>query len=646
MRSSAQSLVLVALALACGSQGSSPDGGTPLAYPGHSSAMAMTKDGSTLFVVNPDADSVSQIDTASRALVREILLAGAHPAPDGSGAYAPAVMPRALALSADESTLFVTGERSSQLDAIDVASGAVKSGVHVCSEPVGVVVSPDGASIFVACSQDDEVVRLDAITLAVNGTVKVGTEPWALGWSSDGSTLFATQFLTASVTPIDPVAMTARAAFVIPDVAPRGDKRLANGQPRGFYDVESRPGTTDLWIAGALLATQTAQPDLDFESTAFGSLFVASETGAFQRYLSINAQDVAGTNGAFADVISGPHAIAFTKDGAYALLVNTNSEDVLVVNAAQHVESSLLHPLPGHQPEAIALSPDETRAYVLERNTNDVVVLDVTRTATTMTLAVDGTPIPTMTTDPMPQTMRFGQHLFYSANSDEYPITKNHWVSCATCHMEGRSDAVTWRFEQGPRDTPSNAGGTLGTGFLFRTADRTQVQDYWRTVNTEQGGSFDATDPTIQTLLAAIENYVDYGIPLPVPPTTDPDLVAKGQAVFHNAGCDGCHSGPRFTDSGSGNPTLDLSGPIMLHDVGTCVTTGFPDVAHDDIDGNPRDACKFDTPSLSGVASSPPYFHDGSAATLADAATMMLAVNQTALSQEDIDALVEYLRSL
>ena len=84
----------------------------------------------------------------------------------------------------------------------------------------------------------------------------------------------------------------------------------------------------------------------------------------------------------------------------------------------------------------------------------------------------------------------------------------------------------------------------------------------------------------------------------------------------------------------------------MLHDVGTCVTTGYPDVAHDDIDGNARAACMFDTPSLNGLSSSPPYFHDGSAATIADAAVKMLAVNQTTLSQEDIDALVEYLRSL
>jgi sugar lactone lactonase YvrE len=482
--------------------------------------------------------------------------------------------------------------------------------------------------------------------MTVSATAKVASEPWALAWSSDGSTLFATHFMTAQITAINPLSMTGNAPTTIPDAAPRGDKRLAHGQPRGLYDIVNRPGTSELWTVLSLLGTDTAQPDLDFESTTFATLAITDTSGTFQRVLTIDAQDVAGVDGAFADIVSGPHAIAFTHDGAFVLMVDSNSEDVLVVDAQKHIEASLVRPLPGHQPEGIVLSPDETHAYVQERNTNDVVVLDLARTGGTLTVAIEPSVIATIAADPMPTTMRLGQHLFYSANSDEYPITKNHWVACATCHMEGRSDAVTWRFEQGPRDTPTNAGGVLGTGFLFRTADRIQVEDYWRTVNVEQGGNFDSTSPPIQTLLQAIATYVNFGIPAPIPPTTNAQLVAKGKPIF-DAHCSACHSGPRFTDSGMGNATLDLSGPVLLHDVGTCVTTPFADVAHVDIAGNARAACMFDTPSLTGIASSPPYFHDGSALTLADAATRMLTgTGQSALSQEDLDALVEYLKSL
>jgi len=281
-------------------------------------------------------------------------------------------------------------------------------------------------------------------------------------------------------------------------------------------------------------------------------------------------------------------------------------------------------------------------------------VIDVDRSSGAPRLSVDGPPISRLASDPMPPLLRFGQHLFYSANSDEFPLTQNHWIACATCHMEGRSDAVTWRFAQGPRDTPSNAGGMRGTGFLFRTADRSVVQDYWPTIDTEQGGHFGAaspTDPVLGPLLDAIAAYVNQAIPLPVPPTTDPAKVARGQTLFQSAavGCATCHGGPRFTDSGAGNPTLDLSGPLALYDVGTCVSTGsFPDVAHEDIQGHARQACLFDTPSLNGIADSAPYLHDGSAATLRD---LLLQTRGTmgdisALSDDDLDDLVEYLRSL
>lgn len=650
----APTLVLAALAYACSNApGPTSDAGTdadaagpPGVVAAHSSAMAITKDGSTLFVVNPDSDSISIVDVASRTLKSEVLLAGAHPQPDGNGNFAPAVMPRALALSADEKTVFVSGERSGKVHAVDVASATATGSIAVGAEPAGLVVSPDGASVYVACAQDYIVAKVDAASLVVKGTVPVASQPWALGWSNDGTVLYVSQFLTAGVTAIDPNAMTAKPPFVIPDVANRGDARLAHGQPRGLYDVASRPGMPETWVALTLLGTDTAQPALNFESTAFATLVVLNPDGSEQQFLSIDAQDVAGVNGAFADVVSGPHAIAFTKDGAYALMVDTNSEDVLVVDAVHHIESSLLRPIPGHQPEAIAFSPDETHAYLEERNTNDVVVLDVTRTDSGLTLAVDGAPITTVASDPMPTQMRFGQHLFYSANSDEYPLTTNHWIACATCHMEGRSDAVTWRFAQGPRDTPTNAGGLLGTGLLFRTADRQVVQDYWRTINTEQGGRFgDGTDPGIKTLLDAIANYANFGIPAPIPPTTDPTLVAQGQTIFQTS-CASCHSGPRYTDSGNNNPTLDLTMP-NLHNVGTCVTNGpYNDVAHTDIDGDPRDGCSFDTPSLTGVWSTPPYLHDGSAVTLADAAARMAAYTQTTLSAQDMNALVEYLKSL
>jgi cytochrome c peroxidase len=131
--------------------------------------------------------------------------------------------------------------------------------------------------------------------------------------------------------------------------------------------------------------------------------------------------------------------------------------------------------------------------------------------------------------------------------------------------------------------------------------------------------------------------------------------------LFEHIGCAGCHSGEARTDSGAGNPSLNLSGPpvskptsggVLLHDVGTCNSGPFPDVAHDDIGGNPRAACAFDTPALRGVWDTAPYFHDGSAGTLDDVVPVMLkavastGVGTPVLSEDDERELIEYLRSL
>jgi YVTN family beta-propeller protein len=677
IRARARALVAAGL-LGCGSDAAVA---TPVMAPlrarqGHSSSLAASPDGSLLYVVHPDADSVSIVSAATRRIVREVLLAAAGPAVSATGRYDPSVGPRALAPDSTGSTLYVTGQRSGKVYAVDVATGAVKVSASVCSEPIGVLVSADDADLFVACAQDDELVELRSTDLTSVASVPCPRKPWALAWAAD-HTLLATHLLGPGVSAFATAPLALQTTWTLADGPPQPapdapesgeDPTEPHGVVRGIYDAVARPGTTEVWVAHLMLGIDTPQPALDFQETVFPSLSVLDRSGAQLARLSVLAHR--GDGQAFGDVVSGPHALAFSGDGAFVAAVDTDSEDVLVVDADRRIEAQLARPLPGHMPEAVVWVGDEL--YVQERNTEDIAALHVARTAGGLTVEADGAAFPSLAKDPMPANLRLGQRLFYSANSDEYPLTQNHWVACASCHLEGRSDAVTWQFAQGPRDTPTNAGGLLDTGFLFRTADRSQVQDYWRTIDTEQGGHFNLDQPSQRPLLDALASYVNEAIPTPVPPSTDvdhavrgqalDDLRAQGQSVFTKIGCDSCHSGPAKTDSGAGNPKLDLTGPavsslkpggVLLHDVGTCVTTGTTtDVAHEDIDGDPRDACAFDTPALRGLADSAPYLHDGSAATLDAVVPIMLkamaapGTPELSLSASDQRALVEYLRGL
>jgi len=663
--------VLLGLAVAvpwgCGS--STPSQATRQS---HSGPMAVSLDGSHLFVVHPDADTVSVLDLATRSIASEILLASAAPAVNGTTQrFDPAVSPRALALDSQGKTIYVTGQRSGLLYAIDVAQASIQRSVPVCSEPIGVLVSADDSKVFVACAQDDEIAEVDAASMTVIATVETPRKPWALAWAADGTTLLATHLLGPGVSVLSTSPFALTTTWTVPDRGPEIDPTEPHGLVRGLYDVVARPGTDELWVAHLMLGTDTPQPTLVFNSTVFPALSILDgKAGNQLARLSVQANSAGdGDNGAFGDVVSGPRAMTFSDDGKYAFVVDTDSEDLLVVDATQRIEATIVRPLPGHLPEGVLWVQNEL--YVQERNTEDVAAFKVTESDGTVTVVADGASFKSLSNDPMPPNLRLGQKLFYSADSDDVPVTQDHWVACASCHLEGRSDAVTWLFAQGPRDTPSNAGGTLDTGFLFRTADRTQVQDYWKTIDVEQGGNVHR-NVTQQPLLDALAAYVNYAIPTPVPPSMDAahqlrgdalaSLRAQGAAVFAQVGCPGCHLGAALTDSGEGNAALDLGGPIvssvttggvLLHDVGTCVTTGpWPDVVHEDINGDPRPACAFDTPALRGLSDSAPYLHDGSALTLEEVLPSMLNAATPAgsvppaLDPADQTALLEYLRSL
>jgi YVTN family beta-propeller protein len=636
--------------------------GSPAARQLHSSPLAVSPDGERLYVVHPDADSVTILDAPKRTIVKEILLAGAHPAVDPTTErYDPAVEPRELALDSTGASLYVTGQRSGLLYAIDTAGAKVRGSVAVCAEPIGVLVSADDAQVFVACSQEDEVVAVDAGSLAIGAAVSTPRKPWALAFAPDGATLLVTHLLGPGVTALATNPLALQQTWSVPDSPPEVDPTEPHGQVRGIYDAVARPGTAETWVAHLMLGTDTPQPTLAFNMTVFPALSIFDGAGTEVARLSVAAHPGAlGESGAFGDVVSGPRALAFSDDGEYAFVVDADSEDLLVVDATRRIEAQIVRPLPGHLPEGVVWHQGEI--YVQERNSEDVAAFKVRQTATGISVSPDGAPFASLAVDPMPAELRLGQKLFYSANSDDVPTTQDHWVACASCHVEGRSDAVVWLFGQGPRDTPTNAGGMLDTGFLFRTADRTQVQDYWKTIDVEQGGAFNIHNAAQVPLLDALASFVNFAIPTPVPPHTDATLVAQGAAVFAEVGCSSCHSGPALTDSGMGNAALDLSGPlvstvtpggVLLHDVGTCVTNGaWPDVVHDDIDGHPRTACAFDTPALRGLVDSAPYLHDGSAATLDDVTSVMLKAMVPAgepppiLSDADQRALVEFLRSL
>jgi DNA-binding beta-propeller fold protein YncE len=617
----------------------------------HSGTVALALDDRIAVVAEPDTDTVAVVYLVTQTPAREIAL-GPRLSPAPEGRWQPAYAPRAVAVAPSRGIAFAACEQSGEVVSIALESPAVARRARVCAGPVSVLVGAGEASVLVSCAADRAVLALDPVSLAVRATHTLSDEPSALALSNEGDRVYVTFPHTDRVAALDAVTLAELDGGFIPSVARGWHRTLAHGVPRVAFDLAARPGSRELWVAHILFATDTAQPELDFESTLFPAVALLDGSalgGAPLRPTLSTDSRLAGVDGAFARVISGPRAVAFLPDGRSALVVGRNSETLTVVDVERGVERQYVEDLPGAIPDGVAVSRDGARAWVHSRHAGTLIPFAIDREGR---VRIDGAPLSTRASDPMPAALRAGQHVFYTAN-DRYiafPITVNRWIACESCHPEGGTASVTLRFEAGPRDIPDLRQGL--DGFLMHTATRRSAWDFWRTINTEQGGQFHPDDEVLAPFLDALSEYVTRAIPPHVSPTVAPARVAAGRAVFERdeVGCVRCHRGERGTDSGSDNPGLDLGGPVRLYDVGTCATDGpWLDRAHRDISGRSRAPCRFDTPTLVGAARSAPYLHDGSAATLRDVLTSRNANGLHGatrhLNPGDLDALVDYLRS-
>ncbi len=91
------------------------------------------------------------------------------------------------------------------------------------------------------------------------------------------------------------------------------------------------------------------------------------------------------------------------------------------------------------------------------------------------------------------------------------------------------------------------------------------------------------------------------------------ESAARGWEIFRNkAACARCHAPPLFTD-------------LDFHNVGVGMDKPEPDLGRFNVTKDDKDKGRFKTPSLRSVSKHPPYFHDGSAATLEAAVDYMLS---------------------
>ena len=165
---------------------------------------------------------------------------------------------------------------------------------------------------------------------------------------------------------------------------------------------------------------------------------------------------------------------------------------------------------------------------------------------------------------------------------------------------------------------------------------------YWNSyvAVTQMGGQGQFFDPRIDVAVIQMPDRVtpqlpalyDYEVSLaaPEPPagSFDAQAALRGKDVFEGKGeCVTCHSGPTYSDAADRLHAPEETGMEPLHAERSA--TG-----------------KYRTTPLRALFQHPPYFHDGSAATLADVVAHYDTELNLSLNEAEKADLVEYLKSL
>ncbi len=118
--------------------------------------------------------------------------------------------PDAVAISPDDSTLYVAEMLSDTVSAYDVSTGTLQGSVDLDSYnnrtdvyPYALVISKDGKYLFVAEQGTDTIDVIDTSSFAIVHSIRVGSHPEAFALTSDGSTLYVANTNNDTISVID-----------------------------------------------------------------------------------------------------------------------------------------------------------------------------------------------------------------------------------------------------------------------------------------------------------------------------------------------------------------------------------------------------------------------------------------------------------
>jgi YVTN family beta-propeller protein len=483
--------------------------------PTTSSPISLSRDGRLAWVVNPGADTVSVISTASNSVVRTIRVGDE---------------PQSVALDPSDRFAFVANAAAGTVTVIRITNRSPSAfaarrerTLTTGAEPWNIVTSPDGRRVFVANSGQDTITVIDALRRRIVGHVDLRDsacnpdedrhfQPRGLAVDRTSRRLYVTSFLAFTRRNGRQATDDGRQGVVCrltidtqsSDIDDYRARRRIALQPRvtGFTvdrngDTAQEPTTAfpnqlqSVVIRGgqAYLPNIAASPDgplrFNVSTQAFLNVVNGVRTGqerdaAPGRFLNLHLGARIPEAGKKRLFFANPWAIAFTSQtGSASGYVVSAGSDLLVkirvaadgriaftggASTTRYIDlNDPANPATsganaGKNPQGIAITPDGRRAYVTNFVSRNVSVVDTTTDQVVDTIQTSPLPAPGSPAE----VIAVGAEMFFSSrgNFNRPPtatvptterLSSEGWQGCASCHFKGLTDGVIWKFASGPR---------------------------------------------------------------------------------------------------------------------------------------------------------------------------------------------------
>ena len=563
-----------------------------------------------VWVVNPDHDTVTAIDAQGMSKLFEKLV-GAKPS--------------TLALAPD-GTIWVVNHGDATISVLDGRKGSLLHTIKLphASRPYGIVFSPDDSAAYVTLQGTGRLLKIDPMERVLLQSLEVGPTPRGVAVTADSMRVFVTRFISprdhGRVTDVRTENFTVARKINLAADTEADSATGTRGVPNYAGSITVSPDGQRAWVPAVkdntLRGTFRDGRPLTFDSTV--------RTIVSQINLSNDEEDFR----ARLDLLNKDSAMAarFSPLGDYVFVAVQGNNCVVVLDAFGGEKIAELDSA-GAAPQGLVLSADGTKLFTQNFLSRTVAVHDVAEIASLTETPVKPLKlITTVSREKLPSRVLKGKKIFYNAADPR--MSRDGYLSCASCHADGEQDGRVWDFTdrgEGLRNTSTLLGKRgVAEGRLHWTGNFDEIQDFENDIRNAFGGRGFMPDEKFfsgtldQPLgehkagvnaeldaLAAFVTSLEKVNPSPHR-KADGSLTEsglEGKRIFARLDCATCHAGNDFTDSAAG----------AVHDIDTIRTHTGKRLG--------ATIAGLDTPTLKGLWETAPYLHDGSAATLLDVIT-------------------------